>query len=104
MSTTALLEILLGVLLTISAIATVAVLWPGRPRPRLPLPPDPPPTRRPPETGTRRPAPAGRRGRAPVSARRSGARPTGPDRRAVSGLGREGEGEPGRTRPTGRLR
>lgn len=42
MSTTALLEILLGVLLTISAIATVAVLWPGGPWPRPPSTFEPP--------------------------------------------------------------
>ncbi|MFB9682170.1 hypothetical protein ACFFRH_42430 [Streptosporangium vulgare] len=69
MPTTALLEILLGVLLTISAIVTVAVLWPGRHRPRLPLPPEPPPPRRPPVTGTRRRGVTGPGRRTPVPPR-----------------------------------
>ncbi|ACZ83318.1 hypothetical protein [Streptosporangium roseum] len=60
MSTAALAELLLGVLLTISAIVTAAVLWPGRPRPRLPSAPEPPPPRRPPVTGGRRRNMAGR--------------------------------------------
>ncbi len=94
MSTAALLEILLGVLLTISAIATVAVLWPGRPGPRLPLPPEPPPPRRPPVTGMRRREVTGRRRRTPPPDRRprARARPAGPDRRAVSGAGASGVG------------
>ncbi|WP_371778725.1 hypothetical protein [Streptosporangium subroseum] len=61
MSTTVLLEILLGVLLTISAIVTVAVLWPGRPRPPSTL--EPPPPCRPPLTDTRPRSAAGRRRR-----------------------------------------
>lgn len=72
MSTAAFLEILLGVLLTISAIATVAVLWPGRPGPRRPLPLDPPPSPppcRPPVIGTRHRGVTGRRRRTPVSPR-----------------------------------
>lgn len=63
MSTTALLEILLGVLLTISAIATVAVLWPGGPWPRPPSTFEPPSPCRPPLTGTRPRSAAGRRRR-----------------------------------------
>ncbi|GAT65050.1 hypothetical protein PS9374_00682 [Planomonospora sphaerica] len=58
MSLAVLLEVLLGALLTVSAIVTVAVLWPGGPPP--PRPPsflDPPPACRPPVTGGRlRPA------------------------------------------------
>ncbi|MDP9844116.1 hypothetical protein [Streptosporangium lutulentum] len=61
MSTAVLLEILLGVLLTISALVTVAVLWRGRRRPLSPAVLERPLPDRPPPPGPRQRDLAGRR-------------------------------------------
>ncbi|MDP9864129.1 MULTISPECIES: hypothetical protein [Streptosporangium] len=66
MSVTLLLETLLGVLLTVSAAVTVAVLWPGPPRRRPPVPVQQPPPCRPLMTA------AGRRGTAQRGRRHRG--------------------------------
>jgi hypothetical protein len=77
MSPAVLLEVLLGVLLTVSAIVTVAVLWPGGPPP--PRPPsflDPPLPCRPPAIGGRlRPGAERRRGDGRRPPSRRGGRP-----------------------------